>query len=352
MKPLLLNKITFKRVLLHLLYWLGFIFYFSYFVGQPGTYWLMTKMTIYQLPFDIIVVYSTLYILIPRFFEPGKYILFVLSFIVICFVMIILQRLYFYEIIIPDVVERLNFNYWKVKEIFDTFKDNLVIYFVPVFYKIMNIWYKKKLETKQIQNKQIETKLKLKEAEVKLLKAQIHPHFLFNTLNNLYGLTIHKSDLAPEIVIRLSEILDYMLYECNTERVRLINEIKYIRNYIELEKIRYKKLNLKFIEKNISNNEMIAPLILLPFVENSFKHGVSKQINNAWININIKVENKELDFQIENSKISHNNQNQDYTKGIGLRNVKKRLELLYYNKYNLYINESEESFKVSLKIKL
>ncbi len=129
----------------------------------------------------------------------------------------------------------------------------------------------------KLEKNALTTELKLKEAELKLLKAQIHPHFLFNTLNNLYGLTLEKSDEAPDLVLRLSDILDYILYRCDEKYVPLTEEINMIKNYLEIEKIRYsEKLSLETNFPDKTSAFKIAPLILLPFIENAFKHGVSK----------------------------------------------------------------------------
>jgi LytS/YehU family sensor histidine kinase len=199
----------------------------------------------------------------------------------------------------------------------------------------------------------LETELKLKEAELKLLKAQIHPHFLFNTLNNLYGLTLEKSDEAPDLVLQLSEILDYILYRCNEKQVLLSEEINNLKNYIEIEKVRYsEKLKLKINFPPISEDFKIAPLILLPFVENAFKHGVSKSTGIAFVEIKIKIDNKILTFNIFNSKNPGTNSNDNYSKGIGLSNVRKRLELMYPDQFELIINDENEHFSINLLLQL
>lgn len=203
-----------------------------------------------------------------------------------------------------------------------------------------------------LNNKKYETEIKLKEAELKLLKAQIHPHFLFNTLNNLYGLTLEKSDEAPGLVLRLSEILDYILYRCEEKHVSLSEELNNLKSYIEIERIRYSdKLNLDLDFPENTEDLPIAPLILLPYVENSFKHRVSKHSGVAFIKMKIKVINKNLMFTIENSN-TNSKQNENYTKGIGLSNVKKRLDLMYPERYILSISNKAEIFSVNLTLKL
>ncbi|HYQ57407.1 MAG TPA: histidine kinase, partial [Draconibacterium sp.] len=205
----------------------------------------------------------------------------------------------------------------------------------------------------ELERNKLNTELKLKEAELKLLKAQIHPHFLFNTLNNLYGLTLEKSDDAPDLVLRLSDILDYILYRCNEKRVLLSDELTNLQNYIAIEKLRYsKKLNLETDLPNETDNLQIAPLLLLPFVENTFKHGVSNNPVAAFIRIKLSTRHTAIEFIIENSKNPTQRQAPNYSKGIGLKNVQKRLELLYPQKYKLKIDDKEETFSVTLSLEL
>jgi len=204
-----------------------------------------------------------------------------------------------------------------------------------------------------LEHKKLSAELKLKEAELKLLKAQIHPHFLFNTLNNLYGLALEKSDLTPDLVLRLSDLLDYMLYQCSQPKVSLKTELGHLHNYIQIEQIRYGKgLKLQINQKGESDSLQIAPMLLLPFVENAFKHGISKQVRDPFVRISIDIQDDYLKFSIENSKSNGVNTEDHYTKGIGLRNVKKRLELLYQDKYKLDIISENTSFMINFGISL
>jgi len=185
------------------------------------------------------------------------------------------------------------------------------------------------------------------------LKAQIHPHFLFNTLNNLYGLTLEKSDEAPDLVLKLSEILDYILYRCDAKRVLLSEELYNLKNYIEIEKIRYSNklsLNVHFVEDKAGLK--ITPLIILPFVENAFKHGVSNYPGMAFVKIEMVLIGQSFIFKIKNSKNPDEVKNGNHTKGIGLENVKKRLAFLYPQKHILSINQSDDTFSVNLTLEL
>jgi hypothetical protein len=190
------------------------------------------------------------------------------------------------------------------------------------------------------------------EAELQLLKAQVHPHFLFNTLNNIYSFTITQSPAAPLLVKKLSGMLRYMTNECDQPLVPLYKELKVLRDYIDLEKVRYgERLKLQVDIRGDSRNKLIAPLLLIPFVENSFKHGSSKMLERPWINLEIRIGPDSLDFIISNSKPPelprHNGE-----KGIGLRNVRQRLKLLYPREHHLEVSVKENLYHVKLDLPL
>jgi two-component system, LytTR family, sensor kinase len=191
------------------------------------------------------------------------------------------------------------------------------------------------------------------EAELKFLKSQIHPHFLFNTLNNLYALTLKKSDKAPEMVIQLSNLLEYTLYSGKETEVQLDEELKQIRGYIDLEKLRFGN-RLKTNTEIAGNVDglLIAPLLLLPFVENSFKHGASNDLKSPFIDLIVNVEENRLIFSIRNSCNGQSDKCEEYKEGIGLKNVKRRLELLYPGKHSLGIIQKQDVFDVNLKLEL
>jgi LytS/YehU family sensor histidine kinase len=216
---------------------------------------------------------------------------------------------------------------------------------VAVMIKLVKRWWWKQKETEQL------AKEKTK-AELQLLKAQIHPHFLFNTLNNIYFFTITNSIKAPEMIQKLGGMLRYILNECNQPLVAVNKEIKMIQDYMALEKVRYgEQLQMTIEIPENDPGKMIAPLLLIPFVENSFKHGASKMIIHPWIRLHIGIENDFLYFCVSNSRPPTNELLQ--LKGnIGLKNVKKRLQLLYPEGHILTINEEVESFTVHLKIEL
>jgi len=211
--------------------------------------------------------------------------------------------------------------------------------------KLMKDWYLKQKEAADVAREKIN-------AELQLLKAQVHPHFLFNTLNNIYSFIINDSPAAPGALKKLSTLLRYIIYECNQPLVKLEKELKMVRDYIDLEKIRYgETLNMNLQVQGNADDKVICPLLLIPFLENSFKHGASEMLTHPWINLNIDIEDQALHFILSNSKPTVMAEN-TLTKGLGLSNVKKRLAILYPGTHSLNVNEDVMSFSVSLEVPL
>lgn len=188
-------------------------------------------------------------------------------------------------------------------------------------------------------------------AEVSYLKAQINPHFLFNTLNSLYALTLQKSDEAPNAVLKLSSIMRYVVTESSQDFVALDRELNYIRDYIELQKLRLdNSVSLSFEIKGISMGRAIAPLILIPFIENAFKYGINPD-ENSFIGITISIENQMLQMHVKNSIVTAEI-DEEFKTEEGLKNTQKRLDLIYPGKYDLVVSEDKKTYDVNLKINL
>jgi len=210
---------------------------------------------------------------------------------------------------------------------------------------LMKRWWLKQKETEQLVRETAK-------AELQLLKAQVHPHFLFNTLNNIYYFTLSGSPKAPEMIGKLSGLLHYILNECNQPLVPLQKEIDMLRDYMALEKIRYgEQMNMTIDIQEGGSEKLIAPLLLIPFVENSFKHGTSKMLAHPWVKLQMIIENNTLHFSVTNSR-PQEAEPQVKKGNIGLKNVKKRLELLYPGTYELNIVSKPESFFVSLEVQV
>ncbi len=233
---------------------------------------------------------------------------------------------------------------------------NLNYYFIPPFFiavgstlfKIINDWVRDLREKQELEKRTMQS-------ELRFLKSQINPHFLFNTLNSLYALTLKKSDKAPEIVIKLSEMMRYMLYECNEKQVPLKKEVNYLHNYLALEQLRQgKNIDIVFNTSGNISNQMIAPLMFIPFLENSFKHGLNNNIEGGFVHIDLTAENEKIYFSVKNSKpeklpVIHPKRKSG---GIGLVNVNRRLNLLYPDKYSLDIEDNPKSYRVRLELEL
>ncbi|WP_331138284.1 sensor histidine kinase [Flavobacterium sp.] len=219
--------------------------------------------------------------------------------------------------------------------------------FAKILVEITKLYHKKF----QIEKEKTALEIQNIQIEKDFLKAQLNPHFLFNTLNNLYGLTVRKDNLAPEVILSLSDIMSYTLYESNTEIVRLEKELDFIKNYIALEKMRYAddvNIQIEIEGENKTAGLFIAPLLTFTFIENAFKYGLKSK--NAFIKLNIKIENSTFLFDLRND--SDGNVSNNGFGGIGLENAQKRLELIYPNQYELNVHASDASFAVELKIVL
>lgn len=208
---------------------------------------------------------------------------------------------------------------------------------------LFKYWIKK-------QNDWLQSEKEKVTAELQLLKAQVHPHFLFNTLNNIYSFSLAASPNTPQMILKLSSLLSYMLYECKANKVLLEKEIEIMKNYIDLERERY--ANRLEVSINIEGDilgKYITPLLILPFLENAFKHGTSEQLEKPWLNMDISVKQKTFRCKIANSK---DEELLKATGGIGIENVQKRLQYLYPGRHELKLGDEGDFFVVSLKLEL
>ena len=336
-----------KKILLHLVFWFVVWFFFSSFfsVGSKNEnfiFWFSTILSI----ITIVSSYVFVYHLIPDFLIAKKHKKFILytfyaAIFIVCAVLmtVVFGFVFFYNL--------------ELKRMPALTKNSgvilvcvLLIIALASAFKILKHNYKSLDEKKTLENKFLQTQLQLKEQELKFLKMQIHPHFLFNTLNTSYGFALKKSEKAPEMILKLSNLLDYILYQVDKPLVLLQEEINHIEDYISLEKSRFQEgLYIAFNKDRIDDKLEIAPMLLLPFVENAFKHGT--QIDGVVkVNINLKVDKNELNFTIENSAI----RKEGSKKGIGLENIIKRLKILYQEEHFLEVLQEEKLFKVNLKI--
>ncbi|CAL2109337.1 putative two-component system sensor protein, no kinase domain [Tenacibaculum sp. 190130A14a] len=334
---------------IHVLFWIGVYFFYTYFLGYgtKNTAYV-NKFSLFLMPITVCTGYFFLFFLIPKYLLQKKQGLFILytvyTFIVSSF-FIILSILY-------GLVFSYNLTVNEASPLTKTLPFIVFgVYFVVLVVIMLGLVmhnYKSALKSEDLKNKFLETQLQLKEQELKFLKMQIHPHFLFNTLNTLYGFALKKSDNAPDMILKLSNLLDYILYQVEKPSVLLSNEIQHIEDYIALEKMRFQEnLHVKFDKEIHTSIIQIAPMILLPFVENAFKHG--KHIDGKLsIQISLKTSKDFLFFYIKNSATKTSL----LKKGIGLENIKKRLHMLFDANFNLNIHQTVTAYVVDLKIPL
>lgn len=336
------------RLLRHLVFWAVHILIFTFIFwptrGKYGAHLLLSTMWAIL---AIIYSYPVMYWIIPRYLLKEKYYSFV-------FIMLL----------------------WAIAGWFWNFICRTYIYFpfsallkfskgtenpwAPGSYLMMNVmtgfgsiivlfkyWMLKQKEFLSAEKERAN-------AELQLLKAQLHPHFLFNTLNNIYSFALQKASKTPELVIKLSSLLSYVLYDCMANEVLLEKELQVMENYIDLEKERYVNLDVSLNMEGDIRERWIAPLLLLPFLENAFKHGTSEQLEKPWLSMDISVKQNMLRCKIANSKNDSErfpgtvpNEN-----GIGILNVKKRLAYWYPGRHELKVSDEGNFFVVSLSLEL
>lgn len=228
------------------------------------------------------------------------------------------------------------------------FLGNFLVTILSAVLRVIMDWWRYQYEKQLLMTQTMQS-------ELRFLKSQINPHFLFNTLNNLYALTLKKSDKAPDIVLKLSEIMRYMLYECNEKRVLLTKEIQYIHNYLDLERLRQPvAADIRFTTEGRISEQLVAPLLFVPFLENSFKHGLNHHMHGGgFVRLHLRVEGNHLDFSIENSKPERlPRQEHPHSGGIGLANVRQRLKMLYPENHRLEVQNEPHRYAVHLHLKM
>lgn len=323
--------------------------FFTYIIGVDNT--LDSNVfyfSLFLMPVTISTTYVSIYKLIPEYLISKRYLKFVLYSVYTFIISIFgISLSIFFGIAYLSDFEFGELNTISRSGIFIMTCVFLVVIIVSAF-KLLKLNLNQSAYNAQLETKILEAQLKLKEQELKYLKMQIHPHFLFNTLNTIYGFTLKKSEATPEMILKLSNLLDYLLYQVDKPLVPLTEEINHIQDYIDLEQMRFSDtLTVNFKSDNCTDTISIAPMLFLPFVENSFKHGkiIDRKLK---IDISFKCNNGTIDFKITNS----HEKRQSELHGIGLENIKKRLELLYKNQYSLDISETESVYSVQLKISL
>lgn len=359
------------RILLHGLMWLSFatLLFLSYRIAYHLTYFNGLLLTLRMTVVNMVVFYSFFYLMLPFIFRKKSAI--AISLIVLAFpvnVMIWLLVTYLFSVIYHSfgfeiltgelkgaIAASAGQTFFEAISLNRMISQAIIIisvlapfFFVKILFEISRLYNR----TLNIQQQKTDLEIQNINIEKDFLKAQLNPHFLFNTLNNLYSLSLKKDDLAPQVILNLSDTMSYTLYESNTEKVPLYKEMEFMSNYVALEKMRYsgdKNIVFEFPDESACSGLYIAPLLTFTFIENAFKYGL-KSKNADLLKLAVEIKQGHFYFEIENDMAE--TPEKTILGGIGLENAQKRLELLYPGKHELQIGKLENRFKVSLKLDL
>jgi sensor histidine kinase YesM len=330
------------RIVRHSLFWSSWLVGWTAFWTLVGTAVteIFFRVALY-IPIFMIYSYPVSHIAIPNLLLKGKY----LTFLCFCIFWIIVGwyiNVYFVKYVFIAALQQLNF---------PASRENAALGFHCMVItttcfsalSLLKHWVKKQQDWLQAEQEKVT-------AQLQLLRAQLHPHFLFNTLNNIYSFSLQTSPKTPKLILKLSSLLSYMLYDCKTDEVLLEKEVDVMKNYIDLEKERYgDKIDISVNIEGDIQDKFITPLLILPFLENAFKHGTSEQLDRPWLSVDIAVKDYNLKCKVVNSKNEYVPFHND---GVGINNVKKRLEYLYPGKHELKLSDEGEFFVVSLLLQL
>lgn len=334
---------------LHLSFWAVYLSFFLYRIsyfqreGEFGWGGILTLAAI-QMSFTLLIAYANYFYLLPRFLESkniGRYLVeFFIPFAILMFLRVHAER--FFVDNYSGQMAHLYTTRFVVQVVLGTF---FIVLFVAMIRFAVD-WFAFESKKKEVENEKLA-------AELNFLKAQINPHFLFNTLNNLYFLAYSQSPNTTEVIEKLSKMMRYMIYESNHAQVPLSKEIEYMQNYISLEQLRLNnEIPISFEVKGNPDQVMIVPLILITFLENAFKHGVSTNDSGAWVKIQIQATTDgNCVYTVENSKLPASAEPAEKS-GIGLQNVRRRLDLIYPGRYRLEVENHPDRYAVQLNLRL
>jgi len=336
---------NFPTMFLHILLWSGMLLAQAFLIGGVENMNLSLPRAGLLVAGQMILVYANAYLLFPRLYLKRRYLGYLLvGLLLILVVSYGTQELA--EYYFPRGKFRPGRRFSQLTRVWFFLGRSFPLFMaflLSSLWLVTRLFGRKENEAAQLHAEKMET-------ELKFLRSQTNPHFLFNTLNNIYTLTLVKSDKAPEYLLTLSDMLRYMLYECNASRVSLDKEVGYIRSFIALNLLKDSGgLNVRFHSDPIKGDLTIAPMLLIPLVENAFKHSKFEDKEKGWIDIRLQLVGKELRLEVRNSLPSQQ-QPTDLTGGTGLTNVKRQLELVYPEQFRLEVEQMEMAFRVYLEI--
>lgn len=335
-----------RVLLLHISFWCVYLSFFLYQVTSRGSEvdWQRVLIVVTnQVTFALIISYLNYFVFLPRFLTKKNVWQYLMEFI-FPFALLMFMRIHTERYLIDGYTHEEEYLY-RTRFVVQLITTNLFIVIFVGMLRFAVDWFQLEGKRKELENEKLL-------AELNFLKAQINPHFLFNTLNNLYYLAYTKSDNTTEVIAKLSQMMRYMIYDSNHSKVPLSKEIEYMENYISLERLRLNnQIPINFELKGNPENVWIAPLIFITFLENAFKHGVSNNNPKAWVNISIELIDGQCIYQVENSKLEDSAEEHEKS-GIGLQNVQRRLELSYPGKHQLTMENKQDRYVVKLNLTL
>jgi sensor histidine kinase YesM len=312
----------------------------------PQTFYLALRSQVVELPGKVIMVYLNLFFLLPVFLLKQRYLLYILILLVAFGLVGLVQKYISIYITFPIF-------YPSLRDLADIFSfERFIQYAAGILslvgftsgVKMLLAYQHNQRRTQEMEKRQIFT-------ELQFLKNQLNPHFFFNTLNNLYGMALTDTKQTAAMILRLSEIMHYIVYDSNSRTVSLAKEIELVKSYIQLEKMRYgNRLKESVVVSGNPGLIKIPPLILLPLVENAFKHGATQETETALINVIVNIDQENVYISIENSKSGHRVA-PDHSNGVGLENVKRRLALLYPQQHDFRVFDEKDNYLVVIRLK-
>lgn len=331
---------------IHIAFWCVYFSFFYYQItfpkhGQEPDWGKALLDATFQISSMMVIAYLNYFYFLPKFLVHKNIMQYVITF-AIPFVIVVLCLIHGKRWIVDGYTHQMYYMYSTRFSVSVAVITLFIVVFVALL-KFVEDWFELESQKKELENERLM-------AELRFLKAQINPHFLFNTLNNLYYLAFTQSPNTTEVIAKLSQMMRYMIYDSNHTRVPLTKEIEYMENYISLETLRLNNdIPIQFEIQGERNGIMIVPLIFITFLENAFKHGVSNNAPHSYVKISLTLDAKSIVYRVENSKIPRNTQHEEKS-GIGLQNVKRRLELSYPNQHDLLILDDEETYTVTLTL--
>lgn len=337
-----------QKILLHVAFWAMYASYFFYNIsygrrGEPDWVKILPDF-LFHIVSLMVISYVNYFYFLPKLLKNGKVGRYLITYVPVFLVLAYLALLgkqYMLD----------GFRYEDKWMYSLRFGLNVFVsaFFVTAFVgltKFVEDYFELEARSRELENRQLTS-------ELRFLKAQVNPHFLFNTLNNLYYLAVNKSDQTPEVIAKLSGMMRYMIHESNAEKVPLSKEVEYMENYLNLERLRLNEdVPITFEVEGEVAGARITPLILITFLENAFKHGIGNNGGNSWITVSLKVNAGTLNYRVSNSVLQHSEKTVRDASGLGLANVRRRLDLSYPGQYELEVKEDAERYQVHLKIDL